>query len=204
MTEELLRRLYYDDAGWGLDTVRSLHRRTKAEDSNITLANVKAFLQDEAKSQRQTKRPRQRNSYVAFGAKQEFQIDIAEMAALMPEGSGSNPRVQRALEQLNPFRDSLILGQVGTFLSRQEGWALAKSQARVGTLRRALEFMGFSMETGKQGGISRVFEDRKSGHSEPVSPMALVAIDVFSKMASVQLIMSKRPADTAEALDDSC
>jgi hypothetical protein len=62
--------------------------------------------------------------------------------------------------------------------------------------------MGFSVETGKQGGVSRVFADQKSGHSESVPPMALVAIDVFSKMASVQPIMSKRPADTAEALDD--
>jgi hypothetical protein len=79
---ETLKRLYYDETGGGLDTVRSLYRRAVAEDSSVTLAKVRAFLQDEANSQRQTKRPRQRNSYVAIGARQEFQIDIAEMAAL--------------------------------------------------------------------------------------------------------------------------
>jgi hypothetical protein len=212
MTETTLKKLYYDETGGGLDTLQSLYRRAKSEDSSITLAKVRAFLQNEANSQRNTKRPRHRRSYVAFSAPEEFQVDIADMTALMPEGSGSSPQVQRSLELLKPFRDALrayvrespgrTLGQIGTFLSHQEGWALAKSQAHVGTLRRALELMGFSVETGKQGGVSRVFEDAKEFvDSEAIPPMALVAVDIFSKMASVQPILSKRPADTAKALD---
>lgn len=209
--EELLKRLYYDEAGGGLDNVRTLYRRAKDADRSVTLAKVREFLRNEATSQRNTKRAKQRSSYVAFSARQQFQLDIADMAALIPEDN-SNPQARRSLGFLRPFAEALrtyvressgrTLGQVGLFLRRQEGWEQAKTRARVGSLRRAVELMGLQVETGRQGGVSRVYEDEAAPEDvEPTPPLALVAVDVFSKLASVQPLASKRPADTAKALD---
>jgi hypothetical protein len=207
LIEETLKELWYDREE-GFDSAASLLKRARAVRRDVRREDVKRFLDAEELGQRQTKRPRKRNSYVPFGPRDQFQVDLADMSGL--RGTMLNS-TKRALERLGPYRDALaefigdrrvIIGRVGHFAKTLEGFEEARKASRLGTLRRALEILGFNVESGRRGGTSYV--TRREGGAERGSapPFAFVCIDVFSKYAHVVPIESKKPAVTARALDE--
>jgi hypothetical protein len=93
-----------------------------------------------------------------------------------------------------------LISQVAKHLNNQPDWDIAFRNARTKTLRRALELMGFRVETSGRGGVAYVKEGPVRD-PENIAPYALVAIDGFSKKASVFPLRSKTTQATADALD---
>jgi hypothetical protein len=207
LIEETLKELWYDREN-GFDSAASLLKRARAVRRDVRRADVKEFLDREELGRRQTKRPRKRNSYVPFGPRDQFQVDLADMAAL--RGTMLNS-TKRALERLGPYRDAIadyigdrrvIIGRVGHFVKTLEGFEEARKASRLGTLRRALEILGFNVESGRRGGTSYVTKRETDVDRGSAPPFAFVCIDVFSKYCHVVPIASKKPAETTRALDE--
>jgi hypothetical protein len=91
------------------------------------------------------------------------------------------------------------IASVSRFLRAMDGWREALKSARLSTTRRGLEILGFAVESGPRGGNSLVYARERSEGT--AAPYAFVCIDVFSKYAHAVPMWSKKPAETAAALD---
>jgi hypothetical protein len=204
---DLLKELWFD-AEEGFDSQASLLKRARKVKPEITQAEVKAFLDSQELGRRQTRRPLKKNSYVPFGPREQFQVDLADMSGL--KGTLLNS-TRRALKTLEPFRQRILdfvgdqrlsIVRVTRFVRSLEGWNEAFRSTRLSTLRRALEMLGLDVETSARGGTSWVTV-REGGYEPGTAPIfALVAIDSFSKFVHVVPLESKKPAATAKAMEE--
>ena len=74
--DSIIRSIYYD-ADDGFDSIISTYRKATKVLNTITVAEVKAFIEKQKGSNKQTKPYKGFNSYVAPGKLHEIQIDLA-------------------------------------------------------------------------------------------------------------------------------
>jgi hypothetical protein len=75
--EEILSKVYYDVAS-GFGSIAKTLEQARKIDSSITRGDVQCFL---AKQElRQSKKRRKDNSWVSFGPREGFQVDLADFA----------------------------------------------------------------------------------------------------------------------------
>ena len=99
--DELLRKIYYDvEEGFG--SIDKVYKEAKKKDPTITKKIVKEFLDRQAL--RQKKKDPKWNSWVANGALETIQVDIAHM----PKRIFGQSEFKYALFEYDVFRKSLL------------------------------------------------------------------------------------------------
>ena len=85
--DSVIRSIYYD-AQDGFDSIINTYRKANKVLNTITVADVKAFIEKQKGSYKQTKPYAGFNSYVAPKALFEFQVDLAIFTDSAPDNDG--------------------------------------------------------------------------------------------------------------------
>ena len=96
--DDVISRVYYNvDTGFG--SIAKTHEQATKLDPSISVADVRSFLAKQ--EHRQVKRRRKDNSWIPFGPREQFQIDLADF--------GRESEYRYALLAIDPFTKKLAV-----------------------------------------------------------------------------------------------
>ena len=99
--DSIISKVYYDVKS-GFGSIEKTLKAAQLIDKTITRNQVKTFL--DKQNIRQGKKRRGDNSWIPFGPREEFQIDLADF--------GANPEYRYALVAVDPFTKKLSVVSV--------------------------------------------------------------------------------------------
>ena len=208
--EEVLREIWFDPED-GFGSAKDTLKQAQKRDASITMADVKKFFEKQESLQR--KRGKVLNSYVADYPGEQVQIDIADFSSEVAKDlSGLKGYARLLIARLRELGGEMDVGKAGTFLRAKEGFSEALAKAKVSKLRECLKgFEGWTVEGDPRAGgktTLKLVRRRLRAKEGPLKqretggakfPLALFAVDVFSKLAAVVPLSTKDPQNVTSA-----